>query len=328
MNMQVLIDGRWAGNTGIGRLYKEVMSRKPPHVHDLQVQSTLSLGSMFTPLMLSKAIHSSNADIFYSPSFMPPLSSKIPFVITIHDLMHLFYYSKLHKWYYEYVIAQLVKKAKKIITVSHFSKRQLIELLGVNEQLITVIYNGVDQQFLQNKTTHLLDRPYIFYVGNRRQNKNIPAMLQAFAKARISDDIIFALSGSPDEQILEQATHLGIHSRIRFLGFIPEEELPKFYKGALLTFYVSLMEGFGLPILESMASDTPVLTSNVSSLPEIAGSGALCVNPKNIDEIAEGLEQLINNNSLRQYYIAEGKNRINDFQWEHTAIQTWKSILT
>lgn len=328
MNTQVLIDGRWEGNTGIGRLYKEVMNRKPPHVNDLQVQSTMSLGSMFTPLMLSNAIRSTDADVFYSPSFMPPLSSKIPFVITIHDLMHLFYYSKLHKWYYEYIIARLVKKAKKIITVSHFSKRQLIELLGIDERLITVIYNGVDQQFLQNKSAHLLDRPYIFYVGNRRQNKNILAMLRAFARAKISDEIIFALSGAPDEEILREAGHLGIDSRIRFLGFIPEEDLPKFYKGALLTFYVSLMEGFGLPILESMASDTPVLTSNLSSLPEIAGSGALCVNPKNIDEIAEGLEQLINNNNLRQYYITEGKKRVNDFQWEHTAIQTWKTILT
>jgi len=328
MNKRVLIDSRWKGNTGIGRLYQEIMDRKPPHVTDIHVQSNLSLGSMFTPLMLSKAIRSSSADIFYSPSFMPPLSANIPFIITIHDLMHLFYYSKMHKLYYEHVIARLAKKAKKIITVSHFSKQQLTDLLGIDERIITVIYNGVDRQFIHNQTAHILDRPYVLYVGNRRKNKNIPAMLQAFAQAQISNDIIFAFSGQPDEQLLQLAQQLGIHTRIRFLGFIAEEDLPKFYKGALATLYVSLMEGFGLPILESMASGTPVLTSNTSSLPEIAGTAALCIDPHHVSEITYGIEQLINNNSLRQHYIEEGFSRIEDFQWEHTAIQTWKAILS
>ncbi|MEH6307403.1 glycosyltransferase family 1 protein [Olivibacter sp. CPCC 100613] len=328
MNTKVLIDSRWAGNTGIGRLYQEVMDRKPPHVMDVHIESEMRLGSLYSPFMLGKAIRSSHADVFYSPSFMPPAFSNIPFVITIHDLMHLFYYSSLHKIYYQQVIARLAKKAKKIITVSYHSKQQLTQLLGIDEHLITVIYNGVDKRFAENENRIKLERPYLLYVGNRRKNKNIPAMLRAFAQAKIDKEIIFALSGEPDPILLQEAEHLGIQERIKFLGFIQEETLPQLYKGALVTMYVSLMEGFGLPILESMASRTPVLTSNVSSLPEIAGSGALCVDPFNINEMAEGIKQLVNNNQLRNYYIEEGTKRIDTFQWEHTGIQTWKAILS
>ncbi|MCL4637905.1 MAG: glycosyltransferase family 4 protein [Olivibacter sp.] len=328
MNTKVLIDNRWAGNTGIGRLYREVMDRKPPHVVGEHVKSNMRLGSLYSPFMLGKAIRSSTADIFYSPSFMPPAFSSIPFVITIHDLMHLFYYSPLHKIYYQQVIARLAKKAKKIITVSHHSKQQLVQLLGIDEHLITVIYNGVDERFIQNEERIKLDRPYLLYIGNRRKNKNIPAMIRAFARAAIDKEIIFALSGEPDTFLLQEAERSGVRERIKFLGFIQEETLPQLYKGALVTLYASLMEGFGLPILEAMASGTPVLTSNVSSLPEIAGPGALCVDPFNINEMANGIEQLVNNNELRNYYIEEGRKRINAFQWEHTAIQTWKAILS
>lgn len=328
MNTRVLIDSRWAGNTGIGRLYKEVMDRKPPNVEDLHIKSDMRLGSLYSPVMLGRAIHRAKADVFYSPSFMPPIFSAIPFVITIHDLMHLFYYSRMHKIYYQQVITRLAKKAKKIITVSHYSKKQLIQLLGIDERIITVIYNGVDDRFAQNEDLITMERPYLLYVGNRRKNKNIPAMLRAFAGARIDNEIVFALSGEPDELLLQEANRLGIKDRIKFLGFIQEEALPQLYKGALATLYVSLMEGFGLPILESMASGTPVLTSNVSSLPEIAGPAALCVDPFNIGEMAYGIEQLVNNTVLRNYYIDEGSKRASTFIWEHTAIQTWKAVLT
>lgn len=328
MNTKVLVDSRWAGNTGIGRLYQEVMDRKPPHVIDLHVKSDMRLGSLYTPFMLGKSIRLSDADVFYSPSFMPPIFANAPFVITIHDLMHLFYYSPLHKIYYQQVIARLAKKAKKIITVSHHSKQQLTQLLGIKEQIITVVYNGVDDRFAQNEDITILERPYLLYVGNRRKNKNIPAMLQAFARANIDKEIIFALSGDPDPLLTREAERLGVAKRIKFLGFIHEETLPQLYKGALATLYVSLMEGFGLPLLESMASGTPVLTSNVSSLPEIAGTAALCVDPLSVQEMATGIEELVNNTPLRNHYIEEGKKRARTFQWEHTAIQTWKTILS
>ncbi|AWW29643.1 glycosyltransferase family 1 protein [Echinicola strongylocentroti] len=325
---KVLIDGRWAGDTGIGRLYKEVMQAAPPEAACHWVTTKAGLGSMFSPYDLAKDISRSEADIFYSPSFMPPLYSKIPFIFTVHDLMHLFYYSAMHKLYYKHVIARLALRAKQIITVSQFSKEQLVTLLGIPEHLITVIYNGVDAHFLQNEEAMSLNRPYFLYVGNRRTNKNLPAMLEAFAKAKIPDDFIFALSGKAHPALNALIQQLGIEKKVRFLGFIPEEDLPKLYKGAYATLFVSLMEGFGLPVLESMASGTPVITSSVSSLPEIAGGAAVCVNPTKIANIQEGIEQLVNNGPLYEACIEKGIHRAREFPWSNTAQKTWELILT
>src|SRR5690606_22181483 len=156
------------------------------------------LGNLFSPLMLANEIRKLKPDVFYSPSFMPPVYCTIPYVFTVHDLIHFFYYSKMHRIYYQTVISRLAKKANKIITVSQYSKMQLVELLGIDENLIRVIYNGVDESFFRNSQSYEFDRPYFVYVGNRRINKNIPAMLMAFARARISKDFIFLLTGNPD----------------------------------------------------------------------------------------------------------------------------------
>ncbi len=325
---KVLIDSRWAGNTGIGRLYQEVIKYSPEEASCEYVKSKMGLGSLISPLMLGEEIKKSTADVFYSPSFMPPAFTKTPFIFTVHDLMHLFYYSKLHKIYYEQVIARLAPKAKKIITVSHFSKKQLVELLHIPEDLIRVIYNGVDSHFLDNEEEYESARPYFLYVGNRRKNKNVPAMLTAFAKAKIPNEFMFYLSGKTDPEIEALIVSLGIQKRVRFLGFIEEQDLPKLYKGAHATLFVSLMEGFGLPIIESMASGTPVLTSNTSSLPEVAGEAALCVDPENVSSIALGIEQLVNDEVFYVDCIAKGFQRAQEFNWEKTAAETWETILS
>ncbi|PZX52700.1 glycosyltransferase family 4 protein [Algoriphagus chordae] len=324
----VLIDSRWAGNTGIGRLYQEVMKHSPTSASCEYVQSNMGLGNLLSPLMLGEEIRKSNADVFYSPSFMPPAYSKAPFIFTVHDLMHLFYYSKLHKIYYEQVIARLAPKAKKIITVSEYSKGQLVELLGIPEELIKVIYNGVDSHFLLNEEEYTSARPYFLYVGNRRKNKNIPAMLTAFSRAKIPGEFMFYLTGKSDPELEELIKKLGIKKWVRFLGFIKEADLPKLYKGAHATLFASLMEGFGLPVIESMASGTPVLTSTTSSLPEIAGGAALCVDPTNISAIQTGIEKLVNDQTFYVDCIVKGLDRAQDFSWERTAAQTWETILS
>ncbi len=324
---RVLIDNRWDGDTGIGKLYREVMARIPAHVTPTFVQSQMGLGSMLTPLMLAREIGKADAEVFYSPSFMPPLYSRIPFLFTIHDLMHLFYYTKWHRLYYQQVIARLAVNAKQIITVSHYSKEQLVALLDIDESLITVIYNGVDDAYRQNTEEYQAERPYFFYIGNRRKNKNIPALLTAFARANIPDDFMFFLSGHADENLAVLIEQLNIGSRIQFLGVIPENVLPTFYKGAYATLFVSLMEGCGLPILESMASGTPVITSSAGAMPEIAGGAALCVDPGDVEAIANGIEMLVNDSELYDSLKERGKLRATQFTWEHTAMQTWNLIL-
>ena len=323
----ILIDSRWDGDTGIGRMYREIMSRKPVEVKVSEVQSKMALGHLLSPLMLAKEIGRSDADLFYSPSFMPPLYGKTPFVFTIHDLMHLFYYTPLHAVYYRQVIARCARKAKQLITVSEFSKGQLMEHLGLKEDLITVIYNGISPSFLSNTEASITERPYFLYVGNRRKNKNVPSMIKAFAAAKIPKDFVFAISGYPDPELMALITSLDLEKRVQFLGFIPEEALPKCYKGAFATMFVSLMEGFGLPVLESMASGTPVLTSSASSLPEIAGNAALCVDPLDIDAISSGIEKLVNDKEFYRQCVDRGKIRAAAYSWNDTAKQTWDLLL-
>lgn len=328
MKKKILIDNRWAGDTGIGRLCKEVVKHMPDEVAGSYVSSHMGLGNPFSPLMLAREIRKAKPDVFYSPSFMPPLFSKAPFIFTVHDLMHLFYYSKFHRIYYQQFIARLAKKARTIITVSEFSKRQMSDLLNVDPSLIKVIYNGVDQGFFLNAEKQPCERPYFLYVGNRRRNKNIPAMLVAFAQADIPKEFIFVLTGNPDPNLIVLISKLRITNRVRFLGFVKEADLPKLYKGAYATLFVSLMEGFGLPLIESMASGTPVLTSSESSLPEIAGDAALCVDPYDVEAITAGINRLVNDGDLYKDLSEKGLWRAKDFSWQTTAKETWDTILS
>lgn len=323
----VLIDNRWIGDTGIGRLCKEVIKSTPTEVSSSFVSSHMGLGNMLTPLMLGNEIRKAKPEVFYSPSFMPPVAFSTPYIFTVHDLMHLFYYSKMHRIYYQQVIAKLAKKAKKIITVSHFSKGQLVDILGLNPDLIRVIYNGVDPSFALNQEKYIMERPYFLYVGNRRKNKNLAAMLVAFAQADVPKDFAFLLTGNPNPELIVLLNKLKITSRVRFLGFVKETELPKLYKGAYATLFVSLMEGFGLPVIESMASGTPVLTSSESSLPEIAGDAALCVNPYEVGAITEGINRLFSDHVLYNDLKEKGFLRAKDFSWQTTVKETWDTIL-
>lgn len=328
MIKNVLIDNRWAGDTGIGRLCREVIKHTPAEVNSTFVSSQMGLGNLLSPLMLSNEIRKAKPEVFYSPSFMPPVAFSTPYIFTVHDLMHLFYYSKMHRVYYQQVISRLAKKAQKVITVSEFSKQQLVELLGIKSDLIRVIYNGVDPSFALNTEKHDIGRPYLLYVGNRRKNKNLAAMLVGFAQAKIPKDFIFLLTGNPNPELIVLLSKLRISNRVRFLGFVEEAELPKLYRGAYATMFVSLMEGFGLPVIESMASGTPVLTSNESSLPEIAGDAALCVSPYDVEAITDGINRLVSEKELYNNFVEKGLRRARDFSWQTTAQDTWDTILS
>lgn len=327
--MRVLIDSRWDADTGIGKLYREVMAGIPEGVSPAFVQSRMGLGNLMTPLMLAREAGRQDADVFYSPSFMPPLYSRMPVVFTIHDLMHLFYYTRWHRAYYRQVIARLAARAARIITVSAFSKEQLVDLLGIDERLITVIYNGVDDRYRTDagSAVYQSEEPYFLYAGNRRKNKNLPAMLTAFARAALPQEFRFFLTGDSDAATSALAGQLGIGNRVRFLGHVAEDALPALYRGAHATLFVSLMEGFGLPVIESMAAGTPVLTSTAGPLPEVAGDAALCVDPYDVAAIADGMEQLVTDTGLYQRLREAGLRRSARFTWADTAARTWKVIM-
>jgi len=324
--VEILTDSRWDGDSGIGRVYREVIKRAPANIKICKVNESFSLGSPLSPLYLAKQIINQPADVFWSPSFMPPLFSKIPYIITVHDLMHLYYYSRFHAYYMRYVLAPLFKKSKTIITVSEFTKQLLITELGLNGDLIKLVYNGVDNSFFTNKDIYTLNRPYIVYVGNRRAYKNVERMIVAFSRANICKDTIFALSGNSSLELEKIIRENNVEGRVCFLGYIDEEKLPSIYKGASALFYMSLMEGFGLPIIEAMASGTPVITSNTSSLAEVSNGAAAICNPMNVKEMTEQLELVLNNSKYKSELQIKGLENAKRFVWDKTAKQTWEII--
>ncbi|MCW5912286.1 MAG: glycosyltransferase family 4 protein [Cyclobacteriaceae bacterium] len=323
--MEILIDSRWDGDSGIGRVYREVIKHTPSNINISKVNKSFSLGSPLSPLYLAWQIVNQPANVFWSPSFMPPLYSKIPYIITVHDLMHLYYYSKFHAYYMRYVLAPLFKKSQ-IITVSEFTKQLLITELGLSGDSINLVYNGVDNSFFTNKDIYILNRPYIVYVGNRRAYKNIERMIVAFSRANISKDMVFALSGKSSPELDKIISKNNVEGRVCFLGYIDEEKLPSIYKGASALFYMSLMEGFGLPIIEAMASGTPVITSNTSSMVEISNRAAAICNPLNVREMTEQLELVLNNPRYKSELQIKGLENAKRFTWDKTAKQTWEII--
>ncbi|MGM9476202.1 glycosyltransferase family 4 protein [Pedobacter sp. GSP4] len=326
--MNLLVDARWSGDTGIGRVFKEVMKRMPEGVTVRNIKSSISLGHPFSPITLGmELLKAGNIDQFYSPSYMPPVHSSSPFIITIHDLNHLYYYSYFHKIYLKYIIAFMAKNAKAIITVSKFSKYEIVNKLGIPKEKVKVVYNGVDDIFLSNNEALNLGFPYFLYVGNRRSYKNLEFMITAFAAAVISNEFKFVISGQPDEELLKLISRLNIQDRIYFYGFIPEDELPKLYKGAHGLLFLSLMEGFGLPVLEAMASSTPVITSNTTSLQEIGCDAAILVDPSNLKDVVKEIENLANDKCNYSELVEKGLLRAKEFSWEKTGRETWDIIL-
>lgn len=328
MTKKIAIDASWFGPTGIGRVANEVITRKPPDWDIVEIRAGKKNAAPLTPIDLAKEISRVKADIFWSPGFMPPMYyGKTPVVLTIHDLTHLHYYKLHHRLYYNHIIKHLVKNADFIITVSDFSRKEFLSWSGMPSDKVGRIYNGVSSDFSSIGPINEIGRPYILYIGNRRSYKNILGLMRAFAKSGLSSkSFILALSGEPDESCLQAENELGLTGSIHYLGFIPESQLPSVYRGAHALAFVSLYEGFGLPVLEAMACGVPVLTSTASSLPEIAGGAAFLVDPKNIEEIAAGLQSICLDKALRNQLITNGLKNVTQFSWEKTASEYWNSF--
>lgn len=328
MSKKIAIDASWLGPTGIGRVAAEVINRAPTDWEIIEIRAGKKNAGPLTPIDLAKEISRTNSDVFWSPGFMPPAYyGKTPVVLTVHDLTHLHYYKSHHRIYYNYIIRRLIKKATSIITVSEFSKNELLSWSGIDKKIVQRIYNGVSPSFTSTGNATNIGRPYILYIGNRRSYKNVVGLIRAFAKSGLSlKGFTLGLSGKPDTSLLNLEIELGLSGSIHYFGFIPENELPSVYRGAHALAFVSMYEGFGLPVLEAMACGVPVLTSTTSSLPEIAGGSALLVDPNNIEDISTGLQSISLDHTLRNQLISKGIKNSRLFSWDKTASHYWKTF--
>ncbi|OGH13693.1 MAG: hypothetical protein A2860_04580 [Candidatus Levybacteria bacterium RIFCSPHIGHO2_01_FULL_37_33] len=301
--------------------------------------------TLWTLIALSKKLFfdKEKPDVFFSPTHYLPFYVTYPSVVSILDVSYL-HFPKLFKKRDLYQLKlwgrYSIKKAKKIITISKSSKNDIIKAYGVSENKISVIYPGVKSEIqsaswrtklkMQNskllKEKYRVKGDYILFVGTLQPRKNIERLVEAFSrlksKVKNLNLVIIGKKGWMYEDILNAPEKYNVSDRVKFLDSVSDEELPVFYQNAICFVLPSLYEGFGLPVLEAMKYGCPVITSNVSSLPEAGGDAALYFNPENVNDIAEKIKKVIEDKTLREEMIQKGYQQIKKFSWEKTARET------
>lgn len=281
-------------------------------------------------------------DIFHGPSFFIPNHIRSKSVVTIHDLMMLRHPEFLTQDManaFKKKIYSAIRKFDTIISVSNFTKSEIIDLLNIPERRIRVIYNGIDSKFrpINDKTQlnsikakyGINGKGYLLFVGNIETKKNIDRLVHAYALLRKETDCQHSLVIAGNrawhfETVRETVRKFSIEEDVLFLGVVHDEDLPCLYSGAEVFVFPSLYEGFGIPVIEAMACGTPVISSNNSSVPEIAGGAAILVNPTSVSEISEAMYNVLSDSRLRQQLVEKGFRRAKDFSWEKTARETLK----
>ena len=274
-------------------------------------------------------------DVLLSPDSYCSLRSKVPTLMVCHDIAHVHYPSQVPKWplrFYNKYVPKYLQRADHVVTVSHFVKEDIIAQYDIPAEKISVATNALRGSFQAisekvqraTKEQYAGGEDYFFYLGAIHPRKNIDRLIEAFDQFKISSKAKtklliggrFAWQTGAIKSAYDQAVH---RADITFLGYLSEEELRKVMASALALTYVSLFEGFGFPILEAMYCEVPVITSNKSSMPEVAGDAALLVDPECIEEIAQAMQNLYLLPQLRQELVEKGRLQRQRFSWQRTA---------
>jgi glycosyltransferase involved in cell wall biosynthesis len=270
-------------------------------------------------------------DLFFSPGYNSPLFCPCPFAFTVHDLNHIHApqsTSTLKRLYYATVLKRACHRATIIFTVSEFTRTQIIEWSGVTGEKVFNVRCGVDPAYHPGGEVYKLPFPYLLCVSNRKPHKNEFRTVDAFAQAGLAGELRLVFTGNPTAELAEYIERRNLTARVHFLGFVPEMKLPSLYRGAEALVFVSLYEGFGLPLLEAMASGTPAITANTSALPEVAGDAALLVSPTAVDDIADAMVSITSNTELRRQLREKGLAQSAKFSWERTTAKVKELLVS
>jgi glycosyltransferase involved in cell wall biosynthesis len=298
---------------------------------------------------LNQFLKDEKFDVYHYPHFDLPISISKRFksVFTVHDLTYLLHRGVFQgaeyfkRWYTKKIMSRGIRHAEKIITVSDCTKNDLIGYFKMNGSIVSkveTIYEACESNFMPLKDDDRienfkqkwnLNKPYFLFIGERRPHKNLVRQIEAFhqMQKQIDEELEFVIIGKSYNDYFEpeeKAKQLNLEGKIRFLGYVEDNELPLFYNCATGFMFASLYEGFGIPILEAMACGTPVITSNISSTQEIAGDAALLVNPYQVEEISQAMLKIAGDTNLKRSYIQKGFERKKEFSWEIAARQTLK----
>lgn len=281
---------------------------------------------------LSRVLRSVKADLFHAPSFVAPLFCPCKLVMTIHDLNHLVlpqFYTPLHQFYYQIFVRRCIRMSEFILTVSNFSKREIVEKLKVPEDKVFVTYNGVSENYrpvvdlemlAYVRDIYQLPEKFIFCLTNNKPHKNVHQLIRAFCHSNI--DIPLVLASPVDPAIIRIAETFGKKHLIYFSKFIEERHLPSVYSMTYLFVYPSTYEGFGLPPLEALSCGAPVVVARSSSLPEVVGDNAIFTNAYDYHDIARALEVGINDHELRAKLRASGVKHAQKYSWMDMTLKT------
>jgi glycosyltransferase involved in cell wall biosynthesis len=284
---------------------------------------------LWTQFQLPKIYHQLKSSLLFSPIPEAPIFTDCRYIVTVHDFIPLRFpkpYSPLYhycKWY----LPQVLNQATHIICNSTATATETIDRFHLPAAKVTPILLGYDaDRFYANNEEQIVDPPYFLYLGRHDPYKNVARIVAAFGQLANGDRYELWLGGSGDNrytpQLRAQVAELGLEGRVKFLEYIPDTDLPKVIRQAKALVFPSLWEGFGLPVLEAMACGTPVITSKLSALVEVAGDAAILVDPYQVTQIAAAMSDLCRDGTLHQQLRQAGLQRASQFNWSRTAQAT------
>jgi glycosyltransferase involved in cell wall biosynthesis len=315
-----LNDRRYSGVPGLQLRRSHLPTHRPP------------VRILWEQVLQPRAASRAGVDLLHGPAFVGPLTSDCPFVITVHDLSFLFYpqgFRPLNRIYLQFLTQLSARRARRVIAVSHSTKRDLVQHYGLPPDKVDVIHNGVDASFRPLPTDQVaefrsrsrLPGRFVLFVGTLEPRKNVAGLIEAYARLPKERPPLLLVGGKGwlYDDIFARVEALNLSDEVHFVGYVPAEDLPFWYNAAELFVYPSLYEGFGLPPLEAMACGTAVITSTASSLPEVVGEAGLLVDPAEPAALARAMEQVLSDRELRETVRAAGRVRAQGFSWERTA---------
>ena len=356
--MRVAIDARKLHDYGIGTYVRNLVHELARQPHDDQyvllcrredVDHVRSLGPRFEPLVeqagnysireqisIPAAVRRAGVDLFHAPHYVVSPLTRVPYVVTIHDCIHLrfpqYLPNRLASTYARTVMGIAARRARRVLTVSTASKQDILHYLRIPADNVEVIHNALDSRLATAPTADdmarvrerfQLNSPFILYAGNIKPHKNVDRLIEAYSILRrrgITEPKLLIIGDeiSKYPNLRRMVHRFQLHPHVRFFGFVPEETLAALYRLASVFVFPSLYEGFGFPPLEAMASGTPVITSNVSSLPEVVGDAAVLIDPMDAGAIADAMADVLGNAALRADLVRRGHERVRMFSWERS----------
>ena len=300
---------------------------------------------LWTQIVLPFALYTTKEkpNVFYTPSHYAPRFLPSPSVISIMDLSYVHFpemFKKSDLYQLQDWTKYSVKKAKRILTISEHTKKDIVKEYSIDPQTIIVTYPGYDKtkfsppavgselRIKEIKDKYKIENDYILYVGTLQPRKNIVRLIQAFAylKDPKLQLVIVGKKGWLYDDILTKGNELGVSERIVFTDYVEEDKLPIFYQNATCFILPSLYEGFGLTVVEAMACGCPVIVSNTSSLPEIVGDAGIRINPNDVKNISSAIKRVLSNSEIRTTMIQQGFDQIKQFSWENCAEKTYNIL--